>query len=239
MKEHSYTIPLNEAFEQDSFCPFCYIREKLERDAVEYTLGPAMMEPDFRIMTNEKGFCQKHMRDLHGLRNALSLSLIAETHLRSVDEFFEGIICPEKKSLFKKEKSKKATAVEKLKKLSNSCAVCDKIENTFSAYLDTFVFMLKTEKGFTERVLEKDGFCMEHFALIAERAYDKLSDAEFEKFFVPIAKKQKERVEKYTSDIKCFADSFDYRNAGKPLAVPKDTLLKTGYLLNGEFEPKF
>lgn len=239
MKEHIYTIPINEAFEQDSFCPFCYIHKKLEKETVEYTLGPAMMEPDFRMMTNETGFCQKHMRELHGLRNALSLALVEETHLHTLNEIFEGIIQPEKKGLFKKEKGKKAEAVEKLKRIACSCAVCDKIEKTFSAYIDTFVFMLKTEKGFVEKVLESDCFCVEHFAHIADIAHKKLSDSDFEKYFVPIAKRQKWRVEKYSSDIKSFADSFDYRNAGKPLGVPKDTLLKTGYLINGEFESKF
>lgn len=238
MREKIYTIPINEAFEQEGFCPFCYIYKKLEREAVEYTLGPAMMEPDFRIFTNERGFCRNHMRELHGLRNALSLALVEDTHLDVVKGFFEEALVPEKKSLFKKEKSRKEIFAEKLNKVSASCAVCDKVNKTFSDYIETFVFMLKTEKDFPQKVVQSDGFCLEHFAKIAEVACNKLSNSEFDKYFVPIIEKQKLRVEGYHSDVKKFEESFDYRNAGKPLEVPKDTLLKAGYLLNGEFEPK-
>ncbi len=238
MKEKIYTIPINEALDETTFCPFCYIHKKLEKSAVEYTLGPAMMEPDFRVYTNERGFCQKHMRDLQGCRNALSLSLVIDTHMDIVEAVFEEGLQPEKKSLFKKEKSKKEVFADKLKKLSGACAVCEKVEKTFSDYVETFVFMLKTEKDFPDKVLKSDGFCTEHFAKLVEVACANLSDSDFEKTFVPIIRKQKERVEKYHSDIKTFETSFDYRNAGKPLNVPKDTVLKAGYLLNGEFEPK-
>ena len=236
MREKIYTIPINEAFEQKSFCPFCYIRKKLEREAVEYTLGSAMMEPDFRIFTNERGFCQKHMRELNGLRNALSLALVEDTHLDVIDGLFEDVLKPEKKSVFKKDKSKKSIFAEKLKNLTNSCAVCEKVEKTFSDYIETFIFMLKTEKDFPETVLASEGCCIEHFAEIAEKACGLLSNSDFEKYFVPIIEIQKMRVNKFHENIKKFEESFDYRNAGKPLEVPKDILLKTGYLLNGEFE---
>ncbi|MBQ7097352.1 MAG: hypothetical protein IJN96_04670 [Clostridia bacterium] len=236
MKEKIYTIPINEAFEQKGFCPFCYIRKKLEKEAVEYTLGPAMMEPDFRIFTNERGFCQRHMRELNGLRNALSLALVEDTHLDVVEGLFEDVLKPEKRSVFKKEKSKKAVFAEKLKLLTNSCAVCEKVDKTFLDYIETFVFMLKTEKGFPETVLSSDGFCIEHFASIAEKACEILSSSDFEKHFVPIIEMQKKRVNGFHENIKKFEESFDYRNAGKPLEVPKDILVKTGYLLNGEFD---
>ena len=238
MKEKIYTIPINEAFEQEGFCPFCYIRKKLEREALEYTLGPAMMEPDFRIYTNERGFCRKHMRDLHGLKNALSLALVIDTHLDNVDSVFEDALKPEKKSLFKKEKCKKDIFAEALKKVTDSCAVCEKVEKVLTDYIGTFVFMLKTEADFLEKVLNSDGFCIEHFALVAEVAADKLSNSDYEKLFIPIIRKQKDRIEKYHLDIKTFEESFDYRNAGKKPDIPRDTLLKTGFLLNGEFETK-
>jgi len=237
MKEKIYTIPINEAFEQEGFCPFCYIYKKLEAEAVDYTLGPAMMESDFRNFTNERGFCQKHIRDLHGKRNALSFALVAETHMAVWKSVLQEAIVPEKKSFFKKEKSKKAVYAEKFKKLSGSCAICEKVEKTLSDYIETFIFMLKTEDDFLDRVLASDGFCMEHFSLISQKASDQLSDSDYEKYFVPIINKQMERLEKYHSDLKIFEASFDYRNAGKPLEVSKDILLKVGYLLNGEFEP--
>ncbi len=239
MKEEIYTIPISEALEQESFCPFCYLKEKIELDAVNYTLGPAMMEPEFRIFTNERGFCQRHMRDLQAQRKALSLALVLETHFDSIKNVMENVLKSEKKYRFrKKEKGKSEIFAEEIGRISASCAVCDRIEHTFSGYINTFIFMLKKEKDFVERVIATDGFCMEHFARLAQAASEKLSDGEFEKYFIPIIEHQKVRLEKQHEHLKKFAESFDYRNAGKKLEVPRDTLIKSGYLLNGEFEPK-
>ena len=238
MKEEIYTIPINEALEQNGFCPFCYLKDKLEQDAVSYTLGPAMMEPEFRMFTNERGFCQKHMRDLQAQRNALSLTLVLETHMDSIKSVMENVLKSEKKSFFKKEKGKNEIFAEELNKISSSCAVCDRIEHTFSGYLNTFIFMLKREKDFVDRVLATDGFCMEHFARLAQVADKRLSETEYETRFIPIIRHQKSRLEKQHERIKKFAESFDYRNAGKKFEAPRDTLIKSGYLLNGVFEPK-
>ena len=55
MKETIYTIPLNESFDTDCECPLCVLKDRLETESVEYALGAAMMEPDFRIESNKKG----------------------------------------------------------------------------------------------------------------------------------------------------------------------------------------
>ena len=50
MEEHIYTIPVNEAFEDESGkCPFCLLYEKLQEDELSLILGASMMEPDVRI----------------------------------------------------------------------------------------------------------------------------------------------------------------------------------------------
>ena len=64
MKEKIYTIPLSEAYEEDSECPFCKIERRLEAEAVEYALGASMMEPDSRVESNEKGFCRRHFEQM-------------------------------------------------------------------------------------------------------------------------------------------------------------------------------
>ena len=82
MKERIYTIPVSEAFEVDSECPMCILERRVENDAIEYTLGPSMMEPDRRIETNEKGFCSHHFTKLYNTQeNRLPLGLIIDTHL--------------------------------------------------------------------------------------------------------------------------------------------------------------
>lgn len=238
MKEKIYTIPINEALEARSFCPFCYMRRMLEEDAIRYTVGPAMMESDFRIITNEKGFCQKHMRELSAMSKALPLSLVLQSHLDSVLGLLDTDVPTSSKSIFKKSASPKAAFASSLEKLAASCAVCERIEHTFSRYMSSFIYMLKKEKGFLDKVLAIDGFCMEHFSALASAASKEFSDSEYQKLFVPIIALQKARVSKYHSYITNFANSFDYRNAGKPIDAPKDVIHKSGELLNGEFVPK-
>ncbi|HOK42309.1 MAG TPA: DUF6062 family protein, partial [Thermoclostridium caenicola] len=82
MKERIYTIPITEAFEQDTECPLCVCEKKLEQDALEYALGPSLMEPDSRMETNRMGFCAHHFTKLYNSqKNRLGLGLIIETHL--------------------------------------------------------------------------------------------------------------------------------------------------------------
>lgn len=233
MKEKIYTIPINDALDADCNCPFCFLKKKLENEAIDYTLGPAMMEPDFRMITNEKGFCKTHIRKLIEKRNALSLSLIMDTHLAKIDSLFD--LKTNKKSIFKKKSENNPFAMA-LSHIASECAVCSRVNHTLERYFHTFVFMLKKEKGFLEKVLTKNGFCFEHFAKLTETIFLELSDKEIEKYFAPIIKLQRAKMAEYHENIKKFSDIFDYRNAGKKIDVPRDILTKTAELLNGELE---
>ena len=64
MKEKLYTIPLNDAVNENDECPFCFIERKLERDALDFTLGSSSsyMESDIRAQTDAAGFCREHTK---------------------------------------------------------------------------------------------------------------------------------------------------------------------------------
>ena len=57
MKEKLYTIPLNDAFDANTECPFCYIERKIEQDLLDFVLGSgsSYMESDIREITDQKG----------------------------------------------------------------------------------------------------------------------------------------------------------------------------------------
>ena len=93
--EQIYTIPINEAFEKGMEdgtcdCPICKLFDKMEKKEVEMALGPAMMEPSNRMITNEKGFCHHHYKLLTEQSNSLSLALVLESHLATLKEKFDG-----------------------------------------------------------------------------------------------------------------------------------------------------
>ena len=62
MAEQIYTIPVNDAFDSECECPMCQMQRELERNAIEYTMGPSYMEDDNRAMTDKLGFCSHHLR---------------------------------------------------------------------------------------------------------------------------------------------------------------------------------
>lgn len=236
MKETIYTIPINEALEKECFCPLCEMYKDLERSEVKYAVGPAMMEPDFRELTNKKGFCKKHIADLNAESKALALALVFDTHLAEIERVMEVDLC-EKKGLCKKNVAAEKFVIE-LDNITGSCVICERIEMNFARYIDNFVYLLKKDGDFLEKVLKTNGFCMEHFAMLGKKAKEEFSDSDFRKYFMPITEHQKNRINQTHKHIKNFVDSFDYRNAGKPMDAPKDILLITSNLLNGEFELK-
>ena len=81
---HLDTIPIWDAYKLDTECPLCALEDACEKQFLDIALGGAMMEPDTRIATNERGFCSRHFEQLFGAQNKLSLALMTHTHLKDV-----------------------------------------------------------------------------------------------------------------------------------------------------------
>lgn len=237
MKEKIYTIPVNEVFAEECFCPFCKLYNRLEQEEIRYAVGPAMMEPDYRAITNEKGFCKKHMQEINSLPKALALSLVTESHFKRVKNALFDNFIPKKKKLFgNKDISNIDRYIQEIASFNHDCAVCSKVERHFLRYVDTFIFMVKEDEEFLEKVANGGGFCMPHYESILFAARKKLNDKDFVRIIEKIREAQIRKFEKYEKDNKLFIESFDYKNAGKPCEAPSDTVIKSSYFLNGEFE---
>lgn len=236
MKEKIYTIPITEVFESPCFCPFCALEKRLNDEEVTYALGPAMMEPDYRILTNEKGFCQAHMKELNSLPKILPLALVQQSGTTSLKEI-SALPSFGKKKLFSKEKDALELYIEKLEKYNESCVICERVSSNVSRYFDTFASMLAENEDFYEKVVSTDGFCMPHYIKAIRHAKKNLHGKKLEKIITGLYEMQMKKLDFYKTDLDLFVDSFDYKNAGKPCPVPGDTVLKTSFLTNGEFEP--
>ncbi len=210
MKEQIYTIPINEAIEADTECPFCAIARRLEEEAVEYTLGAAMMEPDYRIICNEKGFCNHHFSKLYALPNKLSLALILDSRYEELRKKFKK---PEKRRLFKRNEPKK-----------NACVICDKVNATLERYAETFFYMWRKDGELPEKILASKGFCLPHFYYLAERAEKYLPHPE--EFIEPLYKKQAAELERLHGEVHHFTLKFDYRNNDLPWGNAKDAPIR-------------
>lgn len=221
MKEKIYTIPLSESYEQDSECPLCFLEEKLEREAVEYSLGASMMEPDFRIISNEKGYCRRHFKMMLKEQNALSLALVLDTHLNEVvDNLKKALEDEPQKKRFKKETGDKLLDV--LSSVESSCVICDKIENTMEKFAEVFWYLYKTEEEFKNKVLSSKGFCIPHFKLVLSMLDKEFSGSEKLKVRREITELEIEHLERVNEDVNWFTKKFDYRFTNEPWKNSKD-----------------
>lgn len=230
MKEKIYTIPINEAISAESECPFCIIADKLEEENIDYTLGAAMMEPDYRVLCNERGFCRRHGDMLFKKPNKLSLALILDTRTEVLKKQLktkqESMTKPKKQGFFKKNAENNTSP-----KHADSCVVCEKINATLKRYAEVFFYMWKNDDTFKTRILNSRGFCMPHFYFLIERADKYLSNSE--EFVRLIFEKQLSELNRIGEDIHKFTLKFDYRNKNMEWGTAKDAPKRTIQKLSG------
>ncbi len=228
-KESIYEIPVNDAFAADTECPFCYMLSVLEKNTVDYMMGPSYMEDDIRMETNKIGFCQNHYRKMFGKQNSLGLALMLHTHLQQINKDLtkmlpsNGVPSITKKGFFSKPIIQNNVSSH-LHKVHDDCYICKKIETTFVNYVDTFFYLWKRDNKFPKMVKECKGFCIEHFADIYETAPNKLSPSECEDFYKTIIPIQLENMKRLEEELSWFIDKFDYRYKDEPWKNSKDAL---------------
>lgn len=230
MKEQIYAIPVNDAFNADTECPFCYMKNQLERDAINYIMGPSYMEDDIRMETNKIGFCKNHYQMMYNEQNRLGLALMVHTHLQQINKDLTAELAKDgsstitKKGLFSKATLNSNTVLSHIHHISDNCYLCNKIEKTFANFIDTFFYLWKKDKNFVALVKNCKGMCLDHFSMIYETAPSKLSAtecAEFYKIIVPLELENLKRVEE---ELSWFIDKFDYRYFNEPWKNSKDAL---------------
>ena len=208
MKERIYTIPLTEALEVDCECPLCHIEGDIEEKTTEYFIGPAMMEPDTRTLTNEKGFCRRHYDKMLERENKLSLALTLQTRLAEAHKRLSAI------SDIKKSRQREKALAE-YRKMFLSCAACERVEGRMTDCIDNFVYLLKKEPDFRARFLSSKGLCMRHFNKVLP-----LISGDLAEDILALQIKQTERIK---GEIDKFCLKFDYRSADLDIEDVKDS----------------
>lgn len=234
MKEKIYTIPINEAYDTDCECPLCILEKKIEDEAIEYALGAAMMEPDYRTESNEKGYCRRHFEQLFAAPNKLSLALVLDTYFeqtrKSIASYEKQVqSMQEKGGFFKKNKEgAKQTAhalADMLDKNEKSCLICDKINATMKRYFEVLADMWATEPEFRGKFAKSNGVCLSHMKELLKAA-EKLSEKDAAAFVMQLYEKQTKELERIQEDIHKFTLKFDYRNKDMEWGTAKDAPIR-------------
>ncbi len=203
MRETICTIPVNEIFEVVDGCPICRMRDLIEAKYIDYITGAAMMEPDIRVMTNEKGFCERHFTMMLELgRQRLPICLTVSTHLGHIEK---KLLCsPDAKSL------------KKLEQVEDTCFVCEAIENHLARALDTVYRTYKTEEEFRALFAAQEHLCLPHYRRLLTEG-KRTVGGKYAEFSAKALELAKNRALRLKDELKGFEDAFDHRNAGKPM----------------------
>ena len=198
-------IPVAEVFEEGDGCPICRLRNTLEKRAVEYITGAAMMEPDIRIETNKKGFCLTHYRQVLGQRNRLSVALTMESRLEELEkQIFSGSF------LGKNAKKQAKDAAEAL----STCYVCEQMEDAMKKMLATVCRTWEGQKEFRDLFERQDSLCLPHFAALVEASAGAMSKKAQPDFAKAASKLAQGYLTTLREDVHHFCRMYDHSNAG-------------------------
>ncbi len=236
MKERIYSIPLTDALNEDCDCIMCRVAKNMESENIDYFLGPSMMEPECRMVTNNRGFCQKHLAALYERGNRLSLALMLDTHIeevrgrikRKTKHFKLGGVASggARKSIEK--------ITDELGKIVSSCAVCDKLNKEIEAAAGNLVYLWDQESEFRSKFARSKGLCMPHMKMVLDASPDELSGKKLEEFVRELCNLQSSRLDELNEDVHWFTQKYDYRNQDAPWGNAKDALPRAVKKLGGE-----
>lgn len=244
MKEKLYTIPLNDAINEQDECPFCFIERKLEHDMIDFVIGSSSsyMESDIREQTDKAGFCREHMKKMFDYGNSLGNSLILKTHYQKLRQEMQQKFAsyqPGKASLLKRMKSRptdeKSPIGEWTASKDCSCYICSSLEDTFQRYLSTFFSMYTKDEEFRKKIRDSKGFCLHHFGILCDNAEHYLNDKQKAEFFPMVFSLMDENMARVEEDLTWLIDKFDYRNHDADWKNSKDALQRSMQKLRGGY----
>ena len=232
MKEQIDTIPVNEAFEANDECPFCWLERQVEQKAIRYTVGPgaSYMEPDVRGATDSQGFCRMHYKKMYDYGNSLGNALIMQSYMigmrKELDAQLDGFQPPAKKGLFSKKQDTQLPLLQWLQQKNSTCFLCSKISYNMNRYYATFFHLIK-DPEFRKKVEASKGLCMHHFEALLEKAQEQLPSSQQAWFYETLGNLMRDNLARMQEDLDWFVDKFDYRNTSAPWKNSKDAVSRT------------
>lgn len=255
MKYHLDTIPVWDAYHEDSECPFCILEYKAEQSYVSSFLGGSVMESDTRILVNDKGFCAHHNTLLYQAQNRLGLALITHTHtletIRKIKKenaiLDKAILFPKKTFQLPKRKNSDGQSNLKhhvgnltdwMREHLNGCVICDRTQYSLNRYAYTLIHLWESDKDFREVFRKSKGFCFSHLPLVLDMAAQRLKHAKLTEFLKEVLSVLEENLGRLEKELYWFTQKFDYRNQDKPWGNSRDALPRMLQKLTGKVMDK-
>lgn len=250
MKEKLYTIEMNDALNAGDECLFCWLERKLEQENLEFVLGCSYMESDIREQTSEKGFCRHHTKMMFDYGNTLGNAWILKSRMElmrkkfkaEMDTYAPAKAGGKKLGWLKKNVSEEGSAAQSwLRSEEHHCYVCERMHVIYERMLDTFVYMLRNDEAFCERLLQSKGICLHHFADVLRVCEEKLKPQERDIWIPKLSQMMEQNLDRIQGDIDWLIEKFDYKNQDADWKNSKDAVQRTMQKLVGSYpaDPPF
>lgn len=212
MQYHIQTTPIWDAFKEPCDCPVCKLYERVENRLLKQYLEEAVMEPDYRVKVNKRGFCSNHLRKLYTGGNKLGLAL--QVHTRT-DNIIAHIPTVSNARAAKR-------LADKLEKGLETCVICDEADEVMERYAYTIAEMYANEPEFPALFDKTNGFCLPHFILLLR--YVNHAGKKAEAYVKSLCRRQTDGMRKLTNELERFTRRFDYRSTDKVAHGNNDAL---------------
>jgi len=242
----------------DGECFLCALKRKTELGEVDRYLGASVMEPDVRIQVNKKGFCCHHQGMLYAVNNRLGHALMLESHVaetrshlsKAAREIKAAAKAAAGASLMDKLTGKAPNsaklmdaAAAALEKLTQTCIICDSIEENMGRYLHTFFHLYQNDSEFRKRFESCKGMCIPHAAELLRLAASELPGKLLTDFASTLCQLETEAFDRMQEDVSWFCRKFDYRYYDEPWKNSRDAVERTvnklrGWCIGTEPNPK-
>lgn len=219
MQYHIQTAPVWDAYKADG-CPLCAIFKAREDRLIGQYLSDNVMDPDFRVASNSVGFCREHIRAMYAGQNKLGLALQLETRAAELNKII-GNQPADKKSA----KKKAAKLREHI-----GCVICSTLDDVMPRYYMTIAQMYANEPDFPE-LFASATHCLDHAVLLYEAS--EYAGKKIAGYLAVLTSSMKRELKKIESEMRDFADCFDFKNAGArpdPDAIPRAIAVLIGKL---------
>jgi hypothetical protein len=206
-------------------CPFCEMKDKLEKDSIGFVLGPSYMEDDVRLETDRLGFCRRHYDLLYAEQNRLGLSLIVYTHLKKICAALESQSPNAARGgLLARKAGTVSPLAASMAEFNDGCYLCERVERMFERYIETFFYMCQKSRELVVLLQSSGGLCLSHFSMILTEGPKKLRPAAWNELAAEVLPVQAAAFSELAADLDKFIRKFDYRNKNEPLGSAKDAL---------------
>jgi hypothetical protein len=233
MKYKLETIPVWDAFDADTECPFCLLERKAEKGYLKFFLGNSVMVPEMRVEVNGTGFCRTHYPMLYNTReNRHALGLLTHTRLQEAQKETGRLLSALARKADRKSLEKAAAS---LGSQVESCMICSRLAETLARYSFTTLYLWKRdEEGFRERYASSKGFCLQHLGGLLSMGAEVLTGPLLKEWCGATARLQAENGARLESELFRYTQKFDFQNEGLPWENAKDALERGVQKLTGK-----